>query len=231
MNDIKFYSANVESGEDLDKALEGADVVVNLLEPEVNHSKVVENVATFKSVKLYLPSEFGADIEETDYYLPLFKPKTDALELVQKLGLKTVSIITGVFFEYAFTVPPLVGVNFPNPGQIQYYGNFDVEISGTSVADTGKVIASVVSKDPLTLPPKILINAQTMTPRLLANAYKTSTGTELEKVILPLDDIKASAFKVIKKGSKSADDFLIGLRSMFFDGKAYHQPTHNDFVS
>lgn len=228
---VKFYSANVESGEGLDKAFEGADVVVNLLGLEVKQNKVANAAAAAQSVKLYIPSEFGVDAETTGAYRPLLKSKTNTLEYAEKLGLKTVSIITGVFLEYVLSLPPLVGVNFPHPGQIRYYGSFDVELSGTSVIDIGKVIAFVASQDPSSLPSKIIVSGDTLTPRLIAKAYKASTGIELEQVHFPLEDGTGPALKVVADGPKSPADFLTGLTGLFFSGNAYHKPIHNDFVS
>ena len=67
--ELKFYTADIASGEGLDKAFEGADVVINLLGYSVSHSKVADAAAASKA-KLYLPSEFGSDLNEAGAHKP-----------------------------------------------------------------------------------------------------------------------------------------------------------------
>ena len=249
-DNVKFYSANIATGEGLATVFEGVDVIINLLGVEVPHTAVIEAAAAAKP-KVYIPSEFGADIPASGPYANLFKVKTDVVDLARSKGLKTVSIITSAFSEWLLTVPPFGGVNFPEPGQFQYYGDDSVEIDTTSLVDVDtnkkhnnnkknkhtqatadrKVIASVASKDPTTLPDYIRVAGDVVSPRKISDAYTAVTGQKLTDVALPLEEIVVPARKIAKEGPKSGNDFLVGLRGVLFDHYMASTHEHNEFVS
>jgi uncharacterized protein YbjT (DUF2867 family) len=228
---IKFVSADVVTGSGIAEAFDGIDVVINLLGVgSFDHNKIADAAAAAK-VKLYIPSQFGTDTELAGPYKPIFVAKTEYINHIKSLGLKYTDIITGPFAEYMFTVPDLSGVNSPEPGKLQYYGDFDLKIGVTAVADIGKTIASVVSKDPATIPSKIRIYSGMVSPRIIMQLYKQVTGQELEPVGLPLEIVKEPALKVAQKGVSSMADFFVGLRGAVYDGGLYVPPVENEFVS
>lgn len=228
---IKFVSADVVTGAGLAEVFDGVDVVINVLGFGVcDHNKIADAVAA-AHVKLYIPSQFGADFDLAGPYQPIFAAKENYLEHIKSLGLKYTDIFTGTFAEVMLTMPELGGVNFPKPGKLQYYENFDFERRVTSLDDIGKAVASVVAKDPATIPPKIYISGGVLSPRIIAQLYKKFTGKELEPVSLPLESIKGPALKVAQAGVTNMDDFFVGLKGAFYDGALEFTPTENDFVS
>ena len=229
-DNVKFYNANIATGEGLATVFEGVDVIINLLGTEVSHTAVIEAAAAAKP-KVYIPSEFGTDIPASGPYLNLFKVKTDVVELARSKGLKTVSIVNSAFSEWLLTVPPFAGVNFPEPGQFQYYGDSSAKIDTTSLVDVGKVIASVASKDPATLPDYIRVAGDVVSPRKISDAYTAVTGQKLTDVALPLEEITTPAKKIAKEGPKSGNDFLVGLRGVLYDQYMTSTHEHNEFVS
>ncbi|KAF5106395.1 hypothetical protein DV453_003970 [Geotrichum candidum] len=229
-DNVKFYNANIATGEGLATVFERVDVIINLLGTEVSHTAVIEAAAAAKP-KVYIPSEFGTDIPASGPYLNLFKVKTDVVDLARSKGLKTVSIVNSAFSEWLLTVPPFAGVNFPEPGQFQYYGDSSAKIDTTSLVDVGKVIASVASKDPATLPDYIRVAGDVVSPRKISDAYTAVTGQKLTDVALPLEEITTPAKKIAKEGPKSANDFLVGLRGVLYDQYMTSTHEHNEFVS
>jgi len=229
-DNVKFYNANISTGEGLATVFERVDVIINLLGTEVSHTAVIEAAAAAKP-KVYIPSEFGTDIPASGPYLNLFKVKTDVVDLARSKGLKTVSIVNSAFSEWLLTVPPFAGVNFPEPGQFQYYGDSSAKIDTTSLVDVGKVIASVASKDPATLPDYIRVAGDVVSPRKISDAYTAVTGQKLTDVALPLEEITTPAKKIAKEGPKSANDFLVGLRGVLYDQYMTSTHEHNEFVS
>ena len=229
-DNVKFYNANIATGEGLATVFEGVDVIINLLGTEVSHTAVIEAAAAAKP-KVYIPSEFGTDIPASGPYANLFKVKTDVVDLARSKGLKTVSIVNSAFSEWLLTVPPFAGVNFPEPGQFQYYGDSSAKIDTTSLVDVGKVIASVASKDPATLPDYIRVAGDVVSPRKISDAYTAVTGQKLTDVALPLEEIVVPARKIAKEGPKSANDFLVGLRGVLYDQYMTSTHEHNEFVS
>ncbi|KAF5092372.1 hypothetical protein D0Z03_002898 [Geotrichum reessii] len=229
-DNVKFYNADIATGEGLATAFEGTDVIVNILGTEVSHAAVIEAAAVAKP-KIYIPSEFGTDIPATKPFVNLFKVKTDVVELARSKGLKTVSIVNGAFSEWLLTIPPFAGVNFPEAGQFQYYGDGEAKISTTSLPDVGKTIASIASKDPAIVPDYITIAGDLVTPRKISDTYTVVTGQKLTDVALPLDEITIPAEKIAKEGPKSGIEFLTGLRGVLYNNYMSYEPKHNEFVS
>lgn len=229
-SDLAFYTADIESGEGLDKAFDGADVVVNLLGSGLSHAKVPD-AAKAAGIKLYLPSEYGSNIPTCGEYQDLFKIKTDALAYAQGLGLKTVSIDTGAFAEWVLTIPPLAGVNFPSEGQILYFGDVDTKFTVTSLVDLGNTIASVVSKDPATLPERVVVKSDFISAQTIHDVYLKVTGKDLKLDGQPLEAITDKALKIVREGPRSMEDFVVGLRGLMSSGQLNHVGVDNEFVS
>lgn len=228
---VKFVSADLVNDTAFTKVFDGVDVVINLLGlGPVNHNKIADAAAASK-VKLYIPSHFGTEIEHTGPYKPIFALKTNYLNHIKALGLKYASIITGPIAEILLSVPFMGGVNFPEPGKLQYYGNFDLKISTSCLTDLGKTVASVAAKDPTTVPSQIRVSSGEVSPRILIQLYKQVTGKELEPVDQPLESVTSPALKVAQEGVHSPSDFLVGLKGALYDGKLYVPPNENEFVS
>lgn len=226
---VEYFTADIASGDGLAKAFSGVDVVVNLLGATVSHTKVADAAAAAHA-KLYIPSEFGTYIPGSGEYANLFKSKTDHLKYAQSLGLKTVAISTGGFAEFIFKIPFFAGINFP-PGQFQYYGDIDTKLSVTSLVDLGKVVASVATKDPATVPAEVNVSSADPSLRELKEAYEKATGTKLTPNELPLKDVVAPALKIAQEGPKGREDFVAGLKGVIYSGKIYHVSKDNEYVT
>lgn len=229
-DDFKYYTADLLSGEGLEEAFKDVDVVINLLGTKIPHTKVADAAAAAKA-KLYFPSEYGTDIENSGEYKNLFKIKIDALAYARSLGLKAVAINCGAFAEFILTVPPFFGINFPEPGKFTYYGDLSTKLSITSLVDVGKVIASVAAKDPSTIPDKVVFSGQNATIEQIKEAYEKAAGTTLEPIQLPLSEVTGPALEVAKRGAQSELDFLTGLKGAVYAGAVFHVPAQNEFVS
>lgn len=231
-SDLKFYTADIASGDGLDTAFKGVDVVVNLLGTSVTHGPVAD-AAKAANAKLYIPSEFGSDVEQNDAsaYANLFSIKAHWLEYARGLGLKVLPIFTGVFTEWLLTIPPIGGINFPAEGQLQYFGDAGTLCTTTSLVDVGKTVAAVASKDPATLPDKIHVSGGVVSAASLRETYKKVTGKDLEMVGEPLETATGPALAVIAAGIKSQQDFVVGLKGYFASGKARFEGKQNEFVS
>lgn len=227
--DLKFFTADVVSGEGLDEVFEGVDVVINLLGMEFSHQKVADSAAT-AHIKLYIPSEFGVDIPNSGPYADLLRFKTEHVDYARRLGLNSVVLITSLFTEWLCSIPAF-GINAPEPGEFRYYGDFDTKVATTSLIDFGKIIASIVAKDPASIPPKILTRSSVVTPRIMYETYKKTTGKELKIVALPLEEIDVPALEIVEEGAKSSEEFITGLLGLMYTGRMYNEGKDNEFVS
>lgn len=229
-SDLKGYSANVETGEGLDAAFKGADVVVNLLGAQFSHNSIVDAAAAAGSVKLYFPSEFGSYIGNAGPFKNIFASKTANLDYALSKGLHAVSVSNGNFAEWTFNLP-IVGLNALKPGQFLYYGDLDTKFTATSLVDVGKAVAALSAKDPTTVPRDVFIGGATVSLREFKAVYEKAFQTKLEDVARPLDEIVQKADAVCANGVQSMEDFLAGLSALLATGRIVVEPKHNDFVA
>lgn len=232
-SDLKFYTADIASGEGLAAAFKDANVVVNLLGTSVPHT-IVSDAAHAANVALYIPSEFGSDLSlnDAEAYAPLVGIKTEWQKQARGLaGLKVVPIYTGAFTEWLLTIPVIGGINFPEEGKLQYFGDKGTLCTTTSLVDVGKAIVSVASKDPASLPDAVYISGGDVSAASLAATYQKATGKEITLVGEPLEAATGPALAVIAAGIKSQHDFVTGLKGYFASGKAVLEGKHNEFVS
>lgn len=228
--DLKFFSADISSGKGLAEAFDGVDVVVNLLGVGVPQKKVADAAAAAK-VKIYIPSEFGCNLTNIGEFTDFAKVKIDELKYAQSLKLKTVVIAVGAFSEWAYSLGPFLGLNYPETGDLTYYGDIDTKICVTSVVDIGKTVASIATKKPSEIPEEVLIAGDVISPRTLKEIYEKVSGKKLKLIAQPLEEATVPALKVVKNGPQNEGDFLVGLRGIIATGGFYHKPTGNDFVS
>ncbi|CDO56489.1 hypothetical protein DV113_002608 [Geotrichum candidum] len=235
---VEFHNADLHSLDSVTNVFRGADVVVNLVgygvgQPDsIDHILLANAAAAAGSVKLYIPSEFGAVNDQSGPYNALFAEKPPVLAHIKALGLKPVVFATGPFAEFLLGNPAFGGINSPEAGNLTYYGdNYDVKISTTSMVDIGKSVAAVAVKDPATVPELIKINSAQVSPRVLAEAYHKVTGISLVPVHQPLAVVADPARKVLTEGVKSMADFCTGLVGYFYEGFCDIDGAENEFVS
>lgn len=228
---VKFYSADLTNTEELRQVFEGADVVINTLGVGSLNHDVIADAAAAAKVKLYIPSEFGTDIEKAGPYKGLFTVKLKYLEHAKELGLKTSIIVTGAFSELILSRSNFGGINSPEEGKFQYFGDIDTKISATSLIDIGKVVAAVVTKEPSEVPEFVSVSGADISPRILKETYTKVTGKELTDVALPLEDATGPALKVVEEGVKSPQDFGVGLRGAIYEGYIFNSQKDNESIS
>lgn len=227
--DIKFYSADVVTGKDLDTAFDGVDVVVNLLGAGFSHNHVAEAAAA-ANAKLYLPSEFGALLDSNNEFINFFAAKADTIAYARGLGLKAVAVSNGPFAEFVYNTP-IFGVNDPANGEFLYYGDLGTKFSVTSVRDIGKTVASLGTKDPSTIPDDVVIAGDNITIGDVPKIFKKVSGNELKLARRPLEEIRTPALKIANEGPKSAEDFATGLKGIYYTGGLNIEGKDNEFVS
>ncbi|GME98879.1 unnamed protein product [Ambrosiozyma monospora] len=97
---IKYYKADTSDIDSFKEALTGIDVLINLGGSFIpNHDAPLDALLKFakSTLKLYIPSQFGADLDVID--LPGFLGfETQHSEKARAAGLKTIDVITSTFF-------------------------------------------------------------------------------------------------------------------------------------
>lgn len=227
---FKFFKADLATGEGLNEAFKGVDVVVNLVGLRVTHQHIAD-AAKASNVKVYVPSEFGVHITESSLgpYTPVFKFKVDARDYARELGLKTVLVATGLFYEFVFKIPGVGG--FISDTQLQIYEP-DSQFGATSLADIGRTVAWIVSQadSPENIPDYVSVKGATLTRQKVADLYEAATGKKLDVEKLPASTIVDAAEKVVAEGVKSQQDFGTILVAVFSQGYGDFKESNNASV-
>ncbi|CUS07008.1 unnamed protein product [Tuber aestivum] len=172
-----YLSANYGAPGDLDEALQGVDVVINLLGMYPESWAQLGEAAYRTGASLYIPSEFGPDHRSFDYQSP-FEQKRVQSEQTREKGIKSVQIFCGVFMEHALPVGRHLGIDLPGRSvtAVVPTGGSDPRVSFTSVTDVAMTIASVACRRPSVLPDAIQIASGTWTLRQLGEYYQSLIG-------------------------------------------------------
>lgn len=227
---IKLYtSADIVTGQGLDQAFEGVDIVIDLAGFRFSHDNIFDAVVASKA-KVYIPSEFGSPGPEFGNYGSMFQKKADVRERFHSAnGLKTVSIFTGIFTEYAFSVPGLGGLG-ANASATIYMP--DAKWSTTSLLDTGKLVATIASKalEPESLPEYIYAKGGDLTREIVAQYYTEITGNTLTIEKKASTDITSAADKVAEKGIHGMQDFFTVFTAVLTQGYSHFELKGTEFL-
>jgi hypothetical protein len=123
------------------EALRGIDVLISTIGYDINSPSNPLKIALDAGVKLYVPNEWG--ITTDGLVGPMFEAKASVRAEALKLGIPTAAFFTGLWSEWIH--------NFGwdlKAGNISIGGTGDALFSTTSVAETARFVAYVLTSLP-----------------------------------------------------------------------------------
>lgn len=199
---VKYVEGDINKGAaELEKQLSGTDVLISLLGATPDALSAVAKIVIAVKPKLYIPSQFGVEIEKAGEVLPGFlSGKTEHSEEVRKHGIKVVDIYTGHFQggPWLTDIVGHVGID-ANSNTVKYLGDPDAPFAFTNLNDVGRVVASVASQAGSDFPDKIRVQTGSVTPRGLAEKYEKKHGVKLESSEVSKEQALAEATPKWKK--------------------------------
>ncbi len=144
----------------------------------------------------------------------VFAGKISHNETARAAGLKTVLVINGLFADYLL-VPSSF---FFSSGKYELIGTEDYPVSVTFIADVGRVVASLASKDPSTIPNEIKVNSAQLPIKHFINLYEKQTGKKLDITVIPLEEQIKKTIELFKKGVTSPDEFWVFINTIIAQG-------------
>ncbi|KAL7946819.1 hypothetical protein V8C42DRAFT_318870 [Trichoderma barbatum] len=180
---------DLNSEEDINRALDGFDTVVSCVGRTVLHTQVqlARLADKHPDVKRFIPSEYGTDIE----YGPSSateKPHQQKLkvraEIRQLKNLEYTFIVTGPYanadFGLYFGATPIerekTGTFDVKRKRAVLLGTGDEKVSFTTMKDTGKFVAAALKNLEATRNRALIVNSFTTTPREIVAEYEKQTG-------------------------------------------------------
>jgi len=210
--------------ETLVAALKDVDYVVSALGTLATgeEQKTIMRAAKKAGVKMFFPSEFGADTSLPEIQsTSVLKPKIEAAKYAETIGLPTCRVMTGFFIDTFFL--PWFGIDLENSkGNIVGDGNKPV--SFTHRKDVGRLIAQLIIKNEFQ--PVVRTGPETKTPNEAFAIYEGIKHVKLNITRESIPEVK----KKINDDSKGdvMEKAIDSLKMLIAEGYALNkQPLYN----
>ncbi|ODQ57733.1 hypothetical protein WICANDRAFT_81061 [Wickerhamomyces anomalus NRRL Y-366-8] len=235
---VQYYNVK-EVG--YDKPLDGVDVVVNLgsVPGDPKDDAFLKSIISHK-VKLYIPSQFGTDLDATSETLPNFlQPKTTHSKAARDAGIKTVDIITGLFINEDGFLPfaPLyvLGHDVEKTKEATIRGDKNTLINPSYFKDIGNTVAALATKDNFaSIPDKVRIYSDRILATELIKHYEKVNNVQLTTKYVSTADTVKEAKEKYSKGFKF-DDFVFYLITLLAEGEGkgliFEKENEKEFVN
>jgi len=233
---IHYHAVDYGSPSDLEEALKGVDVLVDVLNGpniDVVHKALIDaSVAT--GVRVVFPSKFGADYRiDTIYKHPSFVMNNEVGEYADAKIPKVVRVFHGMFIEW---------LQFYKTSEqtLEIVGTGDEKISATASIDVARSIVQLslllkASTDPekgtASIPTYVNVSGSTAT----FNEGAKLTGRELKKISIEEARVKFKKLLEEEGGKHStvrAASYGFMLKSFIAEGWFnYSNDNHNELVN
>ncbi|KAH3680398.1 hypothetical protein WICMUC_000329 [Wickerhamomyces mucosus] len=208
----------------LKTALKDVDVVINLGNIPKSPIQDILDAIIANNVKLYIPSQFGTDLQATEVDFPGFlNVKTQHSKAARDAGIKTVDVITGLFIEddQTYSGRPFGVFNFnEEKKEIEIIGDEDesIQLNPSFFRDIGNSVAAIVtSSDYSKIPNRVRIFSDKVTLGDYIKRYENQTGIKLNRTYKKVDEIVQEA--KLKYQNFSFADFGFYLKTFAAQGE------------
>ncbi|ODV61614.1 uncharacterized protein ASCRUDRAFT_75604 [Ascoidea rubescens DSM 1968] len=235
-NLIEFREANLDQSNDsFTQALKDVDVLINVASLDIQLNTLLGAIVKSSSVKLYIPTQFGMELTKIQDYLPIIDIKIKHSEKARKLGIKTVDISTGLFaVPGSFLYEWLGAVGYSRDDNVAtIIGDPDLKFAISKLEDIGKSVASIVSKDPNTLPDSVRIYSDLVSQEQVLERYERSHNIKINRQYITKQQGLEKAQDTLKNGFNIKDFFfyLQVVASQGIDKGSSFSSDERDFVN
>ncbi|RLV92516.1 hypothetical protein JA1_003126 [Spathaspora sp. JA1] len=218
---------NPETVDFITSALSGIDVIVELIPARPDLISTLEKVAENVKPKLYIPSQFGCDLDRITTIVPGFAPgKTEHSEKLRNFGIKTVDIVTNFFAQpnsFMYEIVQHLGVD-PKEKTVVQIGPLETKVPYTTVEDIAKSVLAVATTTPIDkLPNKLKIKSDSITYREFIEKYESNNNVKLTiKETLTIEQANKKLHEKLKQsGGFVYQDLLFYLHVAGANGLEY----------
>lgn len=216
---IEYVQGDLDEGiNKVVDAFKGVDVIIELSSMLVYGP--VENLVKQVKPKLFIPSQFGTEIDKSDKLFPGFQDfKTKHSNAVRDAGIKVVDVMTSLFGPpgpFPYEIVGQVGIDAESK-TVTYRGDPDTKTSFTSINDVGRSIAAVAATDFSKLPDKIRVQSGEITPRQVVERYENDHNAKLAAKVESAEEALKTAQTKYFQGYKPSD-FLYYASVILYQG-------------
>lgn len=204
------YTVRKYDEDNLDKALQGVQVLVNTVGP-AGHSfkEKLLQALPHTEVQIYFPSEFGVDHYVHDFPHLEWDQKKKHFSLCQELipDMKVCRVFCGLFLEDS--IGPWFGFDTKN-GKYESVGSSESLVSFTSLDDVGKTIAALSTLPRDLAPSTIHVGGDTRSFSEIASIMGAAGAGQIEVTEIPLAEYKKEQTSTSSWDPANYLRFLIG---------------------
>lgn len=180
---VTYIKAELTDTEAIAAQLKGTDVFLELLSANPALLPLLEKIAAIVKPKLFIPSQFGVDIDQVNEYIPGFLSfKLNHAKNLRALGIKTVEVVTGFFAipgTFLYEIVGFVGID-PTTKTYITRGDPHQKIAISKEEDIGKAVAALATYgDYSKLPDVVRIFSQYVTIQEVTDRYEESHNLKL----------------------------------------------------
>ncbi|KAK4151869.1 major facilitator superfamily domain-containing protein [Chaetomidium leptoderma] len=228
---------DLTSEDDVKAAYAGVDTVISAVgRGGLQHQTTLLRLAEASdSVKWFLPSEFGTDIEHNNKS-PNEPPHQLKLQVRKYIRenlkrVKVTYVVTGPYFDMWVDAAPDLEVagGFVSAKKKAYViedGNGKVGFC--TMPDVGKFVAATLRSPEASFGKALKVQSFVVTPNEVLAEYERQTGSTWEVTKTPLDDIRAFEAKLWEEGNPRAT--LVTLRRIWAEGGTLYAQNDNSML-
>ncbi|KAK6461518.1 CIP1 protein [Scheffersomyces coipomensis] len=167
------------------KELKGFNTIIELIPSNPTLFELVNKIIVQVKPDLFIPSQFGLEIDQVNTYLPKFLGhKTNQSAVVRAANVKVVELITGFFILpgfYLYEVVQQVGIN-PKDNSYEQFGDLNNKIAVNHVDNIASSIASLSTyPSPNELPDKVRIAGDEISFNQIIKTFEKNHNVTLTK--------------------------------------------------
>jgi len=235
---LSVIVGDLTSEKDVKAAYNGVDTVISAvgrggLQHQINLLRLAE---ASDSVKWFLPSEFGTDIEHNDKS-PNERPHQLKLQVRKFIreNLKRVQVtyvVTGPYFDMwvnAASGLEVAGGFVPEKKRAFVVGDGNGKVGFCTMRDVGKFVAATLKSPEASFGKALKVQSFVVTPNEVLAEYERQTGSQWEATRTSLDDIRAFETKLWNEGDPRAT--LVTLRRIWGEGGTLYAQNDNSVLA
>ena len=203
-SNVKVIKVDYSDTAALTKALAHQDVAISTIGGEglaSNFGEVLVQAAIDAKVKWFIPSEFGADIEDPSVNIPLLGAKLAVVNLLKKnqSRIAYTFISTGPFLDWGFD-NSFFAYDIKNRS-VALYDEGKTAVSGATLPTIGKAVVGALGNPHLTQNERIYVADATFTQQEALALFEKYTNTKWSVKKVVSADVRKEAEENFAKGN------------------------------
>ncbi|KAK4121173.1 hypothetical protein N657DRAFT_577997 [Parathielavia appendiculata] len=231
---LSVVVGDLTSEADVKAAYNGVDTVISAVgRGGLQHQiKLLELAEASDSVRWFLPSEFGTDIEHNDKSPdePPHQLKLQVRKYIREnlRRVKVTYVVTGPYFDMWVDAAPgleVAGGFVPEKKQAYVIEGGNGRVGFCTMPDVGKFVVATLKSPESSFGKALKVQSFVVTPNEVLAEYERQTGSKWEVTKTPLDDIRA--FEAKLWGERDPRATLVTLRRIWVEGGTLYAENDN----